>query len=137
MCNNLKKIEATKATVYKVVAMKPKGKRFYSVAMGFVYPKIKGNIPKIKVQHRITKNFSEGILSRLDIYSGYNPDMIGRTAGFLILLNAETTARYLQNNISKEKYIILVKTAILTKELMSGTYDKKSVIAGKHIEWVN
>lgn len=134
MCTNLQPIPDESAIVYKIVARKKKGTRYYSIAMGFKYPKITGRIPEIKVQHRLGY-FTANLLNKAS--STYKTEMCGRTAGFVNRCDAYREARIIRHNhdMSKNYYILIVK-AELTDGLMSGTYDGLSVIAGQHIEFL-
>lgn len=126
MCRNLKAIDQKSAIVYKIVAQRPKGKRYYSIAMGFKYPK-KGLVPRIKVQHCLGY-FIQWLLDQGLMY--YKKDMVGRTAGFVNKRDA-----YLEKPcmhiLSYNTFVIKVK---LTQDLMKGTYAEKKVIAGRHME---
>lgn len=133
MCNNLQPINDKEAIVYKIVAKKKRGTRYYSIAMGFKYPKKAGRIPKIKVQHRIGEYFSRYILNK-EADEGYKDKMVGRTAGYIYKKDAENRVGWLRNVI--KTYHILIITAKLTDGLMSGNYGTKSIIAGRHIEFL-
>lgn len=131
MCNDLKPIADFEAIVYKVVAKRPKGRRLYSIAMGFAYPTIKGNIPKIKVQHGIGNHFDSDIL-RNKGHRAYTEEMVGRTAGFV----KRAEALDLMYDIGPiAGYDVLIKKAKLTIDLMKGEY-AGHVIAGRHIEFL-
>ena len=134
MCKNLQPIDDKEAIVYKIVAKKKRGTRYYSIAMGFMYPKIAGRIPKIKVQHRIGEYFSRYILDK-EAGEGYVGKMVGKTAGFINREDAEKRAGWLRDAI--KTHDILIITAKLTDGLMSGNYGVKSIIAGKHIEFLD
>ena len=134
MCDNLKLIPDESAIVYKVVAKKPKEKRYYSIAMGFKYPEVAGKIPEVKTQ-RCLEFFNTNILDRGS--PAYNPHMVGRTAGFVSRRNAECFAIKVDHFGGKSKiYEIIVIKAKLTDGLMSGVYTSHPVVAGKHIKWL-
>ena len=130
MCNGLRPSKRKSAIIFKVVARKKKGTRYYSIAMGFAYPK-KGRIPKIKVQHRIGYHFDADILSPKSF--GYARRMFGRTAGFI---SKQSAKDFVPRIGSIEGYVVLVVKAKVTDGLMSGRYSDSDIIAGRHIEWL-
>lgn len=134
MCTNLQPIDDKEAIVYKIVAKKTRGTRYYSIAMGFMYPKKAGRIPKIKVQHRIGEYFSRYILDE-EAGEGYVDKMVGKTAGFINREVAEKRAEWVRVMI-KDYDILLIK-AKLSDDLMSGIYGTAAIIAGKHIEFLD
>ncbi len=132
MCNDLRRSKRKSAIVFKIVAKSEKDMRYYSLAMGFKYPKKAGKIPKINVQHRIAHYFSENILNKESI--AYEKQMIGRTAGFVKEEDAKYRVSVMEQNVHKLDIIIL--KAKLTEGLMLGDYGHAPVIAGKHIEFL-
>ncbi len=134
MCQNLHPIADFEAIVFKVVAKKLKGTRYYSIAMGFMYPKKAGRIPKVKVQHRIGTYFDENILRKRS--RAYADRMESRTAGFVNKKDADHTVSGMTHYDSVHGYDVLVVKARLTNELMSGRYGDHPVIAGRHIEFL-
>lgn len=134
MCTDLKPISQTEAIVYKVVAQKKKGKRYYSIAMGFMYPQ-KGKVPKPQVQRGLGY-FVTSLLNKLFFIR----DMVGRTAGFLNRNYAESFMRRMKSQMQRhgelKKYSLLTVKIKLTDGLMSGFYESQSVIAGRHIEFL-
>ena len=130
MCNDLQPIKDEEAIIFKIVARKKKGTRYYSIAMGFAYPK-RGRIPKIKVQHRIGDHFAEDILKPRSF--GHARRMFGRTAGFTCKQRAEKVAQRIGRI---EGYFVRVVKAKVTDGLMSGRYSNSDVIAGCHIEFL-
>ena len=137
MCSNLQPIDDEEVIVYKIVARKKKGTRYYSIAMGFKYPKIAGRIPKIKVQHCLG-HFNKDILQKQS--EGYSDKMIGRTVGFVKKGTAEVEMAHIQNGDMitakvANTYKILVVKAKLTDGLMSGDYGG-AIIAGRYIEFL-
>ncbi len=132
MCQNLQPIASFEAIVFKVVGKKPKGTRYYSIAMGFMYPKKAGNIRKVKVQRRVGTYFDDNIL-----HSGAHEDsMEGRTAGFVNRKDADHMVSEMKHYDFVSGYDVFVVEAKLTDELMSGKYGDAPVIAGRHIEWL-
>lgn len=135
MCRNLRPTTQESAVVYKIVAKKPKGTRYYSIAMGFKYPQ-KGRVPKIRVQHCLAW-FSEDILESGSC--GYTRDMTGRTAGFLHREDAENQIRRMNKwmNVSFYPFEMLIARVKLTNGLRIGEYGGGTpIIAGKHIEFL-
>ena len=133
MCTKLKRLEQKSAIVYKIVARKLRGTRYYSVAMGFRYPKKAGKIPRIEVQNRLGSYFNSDILHIGSC--GYKVKMVGKTAGFLRQEDAESLAKGIRHDIYSGYRVIVVKSK-LTDGLMSGEYGPGPVIAGKHIEFL-
>ncbi len=132
MCRHLKASRKKSAIIFKIVAKKSNDTRYYSIAMGFMYPKKAGRIPKVKVQHRIGTHFGDRIL-----YSRAHEDnMKGRTAGFVNRNDAECMVSEIKCCESIHGHDVLVVKAQLTNGLMSGQYGDDLVIAGRHIEWL-
>lgn len=133
MCDSLESIPDKEMTVYKLVAVNKRSGNYFSLAMGFRYTD--KPIPKIKIQ-RLICFFKEKILST----GSYNSNMKGRTAGFIHKEHAD----HLIDDISKSffgmekpnKFIIAVKEAVLSIDLMSGSYDNFPVIAGRKIRFL-
>lgn len=147
MCSNLKPIPDESAIVYKVVArkltfrtapvhvhlMQREVGRYYSIAMGFKYPKLAGKVPKVRVQHRLAFFISTILNKKCPAYSH---QMAGRTAGFIYRADAECLANKIRRHYPTNVYKMIVVKAKLTDELMSGTYNGSPVVAGKHIKWL-
>lgn len=132
MCRDLKPIKKKQAIVYKVVARKLKGKRYYSIAMGCIYPQ-KGKVPIVKIQHKLGY-FLNDLLTNRSIFTSH---MTGRTAGFTLLEDAKILANNIRNSANwASNHKILIVKAKLTEALMFGTYDVSPVIAGRHIEFL-
>lgn len=132
MCQNLKPIPQKEALVYKVVARKLKGKRYYSIAMGCIYPQ-KGKVPIVKTQHKLGY-FLNDLLNNCGTFT---PHMTGRTAGFTLLEDAKMLlGRIRCSQYDIPNYEILVIKVKLTEALMSGTFEYSPVIAGRHIEFL-
>lgn len=131
MCKNLRPFPKTSAVVYKIIARRPKGTRYYSVAMGFKYPK-KGKIPKIKIQNSLGY-YASDILNPRSF--GHERKMIGRTAGFKTLAAAKLNMNIIDPSKFKNHRICVVKVK-LTDDLMIGDYGTSVVIAGRHIEFL-
>ncbi len=134
MCRHLKASRKKSAIIFKIVAKKSNDTRYYSIAMGFMYPKKAGRIPKVKVQHRIGTYFDENILRKRS--RAYADRMESRTAGFVNKKDADHTVSGMTHYDSVHGYDVLVVKARLTNELMSGRYGDHPVIAGRHIEFL-
>lgn len=132
MCKNLRPSKRKVAIIFKIVAKKPDDPKYYSIAMGFPYSKRAGKIPVVKVQHRIGYYFDDDILCE-DSY-GYETKMIGRTAGFVKMCDAEYRANHIAHET--DDYEVIVVRAKLTDSLMLGNYADAPIIAGRHIEWL-
>lgn len=128
MCSNLRPINDEEAIVYKIVAKKKRGTRYYSLAMGFKYPKVAGSVPEVKHQ------CSLGYFHNRILLTHYRGGMIKRTAGFINRRDAELLAIHIRSEI--KAYVIKVVKAKLTNRLMSGHYEGDPIIAGKHIEFL-
>ena len=134
MCENLKPIPNESAIVYKIVAKKLKGRCYYSIAMGFKYPKLAGKIPKVRIQHCLGFFISTILVKKL---RAYRHQMVGRTAGFVDRKAANQYAAKIRGfGYKLNIHETIVVKAKLTDGLMSGTYSGDCVIAGKYIEWL-
>ena len=137
MCDLSKVSTEKKIKGFKIVARKPKGRRYYSVAMGFKYP-LDGHIPIVRRQHRISIRFVSDILSKN--YKLHKENMLGRTS---IFLNLED-ARKEYNFHRREKmggYILTIVYAEISIDVMEGYYTTADliflkVIAGRHIRFI-
>ncbi len=114
---------------YKVVAKK--GNKYYSLAMGFCYNDHK-NIPEIKVQKRLSTQFSDDILKHNSY--GFEPNMIGRTAIFQYLYDARKVYREACCYV-RDGYEVVIVLAVVSVDLMSGSYGIDRVIGGKKIKF--
>lgn len=128
MCNDLRRSKRKTAIIFKIVAKKPKGTRYYSIAMGFKYPKV-GTIPEVTTQCCL--GYFHGRLLTVQ----YKSAMVGRTAGFIRKFHAEGLASSIRRSL--KHYTILVVKAKLTKGLMLGDYERDPIIAGRHIEFLD
>ena len=134
MCNLTKKIKSKSMKGYKIVAEKD-GKN-YSLAMGFCYEKLE-RIPKVNVQKRITRFFAPQILE--SPLTGYVEDMVGRTAIFTRKKDAveffDSFTKYLKSyNYFDFPFKFALKRAVVSEDLMSGSYGISRVVAGRKIE---
>ena len=136
-----KKIEG-----YKIVAKKPRGKRYFSIAMGFKYPS-DGHVPVARKQHRICSNFLSDILSKNS--AGYQELIVGRTTVYLDLADVLNEHHHLiqrqeKDNIwghdIREGYELVVVRAEVTIDIMKGFYTACgrdcAVAAGRHIRFI-
>ena len=135
MCDLLTKSAEEKIEGYKIVAKKLKGKRYFSIAMGFQYP-LDGHIPIVKKQRRISKDFTD-ILSKT---SGvYKDNMIGRTAVFLNFSEVHREFYSLRDSI-KEGYKLAIIRSEVSVDVMEGLYRSNSevcqIAAGRRIHFI-
>lgn len=140
MCQLNQKYDKEEFIGWKVVAVK--NKEYYSIAMGFQYPK-SGNVPFVTKQKRLNSHFVNYILERPDsdeIFSPtpYRPDMDGRTAAFVhvedaVSLRVDICAWGLPTDEKNEFHYAVVKVK-LTQDLLQGFYNDRQVVAGRHIE---
>jgi len=134
MCILTEYSDEDQVVVYKVVAKKDDG--YYSIAMGIKY-KIGEYLPMSTeiTQNPIGNHFSSDILS-LQNYGSFEYEMSGRTSGFKSLGDTYHLLQRIQisNNWSEPCNIrFIVVKIILSKDLMTGTYGKYEVIAGRMI----
>jgi len=134
MCN-LTTSTKRKLKGYKVVAKKWRGKRYYSIAMGFKYP-LDGHVPVVRKQRRICSDFMSDIT--LENSGPYREEMIGRTA---IFLNYEDAYRIAQRTDAKSGYRLIVVQSEVSEDVMTGTYlthviANCKVAAGRHIRFI-
>ena len=137
MCNLLRASTKKKIQGYKVVARKLKGKRYYSIAMGFKYP-LDGHIPIVRKQSRISSDFADNILTKESV--GYKDNMVGRTAVFLeitVLLSGDGNERIRRwKSTLKKGYELVIVLVEISEDLMIGMYGKWGVVAGRHIRFI-
>lgn len=135
MCELVKKnLKYKEFTGYKIVAKHIKNGKYYSIAMGFRYPK-NGPVPIPKKQKRIVISFNEHILDK-SAHDGFRKNMVGRTAVYVtsgIAKNALHHYKIEQNNTTIFKYIIVKAT--IYNDLMEGKYGSHIVVAGKSIKF--
>ena len=131
MCDLLRFSTKEKIEGYKIVAKKLKGKKYFSVAMGFQYPS-DGHIPITQLQHRITTAYKNDILSE-----GYRGSMAGRTAIFIHLESATKECLFLRSrgHIKKRYKLVIVRSEV-SRGVMVGFYGSESVVAGRHIHFI-
>jgi len=118
---------------YKVVARKSKGKRYYSVAMGFKYP-LDGHIPAVRRQQRISSGYKDEILEKYS--AAYRKDMIGRTAIFLSLADVREEYKYLSWRNLERGYKMIAIRVVVSQDIMEGVYGGRRVVAGRHIHFM-
>ena len=133
MCNLTDKIKDKTFTVYKV-AREVDG-RYYSPATGIEYtvgpvpvPKKQGSLSVQSGQRGLF--FFKNVLDPAEAY--FNPNMIGRTAGFIHPWDAQKEITHLKSYVFNVKFVIL--KMILSEDLMRGHYGGDPVVAGKHID---
>ncbi len=133
MCDlNLDSIHE-KTEGYKIVARKPNGKRYFSLAMGFKYP-LDGHIPIVRKQRRISSGFKSDIISELS--AAYRKNMIGRTAVFISLTDARYDYIYIKERQIEREYKVVIIRVEITGDIMSGVYAGSQVVAGRHIRFI-
>ena len=141
MCKLVEQLRRKYFIGYKVVARFPKGKRYYSVAMGFRYPK-DGKIPVITKQRRLSCYFDNNILDRSDFNPNFSEGMIGRTAVFDNASGAFSLLCNLTSYLTKytkcsTKMVFVIVKAKISGSLMRGTYGSQIyVVAGRKIEFL-
>ena len=123
---------------YKIVARKSKGKRYYSIAMGFKYP-LDGHIPVIRKQSKICYIFMDDIISEMS--SAHEKDMTGRTIVYLRYSAALARYRVLMQRGSRSGYILVIVRAEVSEDVMEGFYGgyrvlRHEVAAGRHIRFI-
>lgn len=135
MCDLSTTISEEKMIGYKVVAKRPNGKRYFSIAMGFKYP-LDGHVPVVRKQHLICVDFVDDIISKMSVT--YRKNMVGRTSIFLSL--ADVRRRILSwRRYVKEGYKLVIVTAEVSVDVMVGLYGpcSYSVAAGRHIRFID
>ncbi len=134
MCNLLTNSVEEKIQGYKVVARKPRGKRYYSIAMGFKYP-LDGHIPVVRRQRKICADFAEDITSKRAF--GYRKSMIGRTSVFLSLDELSKSIQFRRwKSDFKNKYKLIIVRVVVSGDTMEGFYGKCKVAAGRYIHFM-
>jgi len=134
MCDLLRKSSIEKIKGYKIVARKLKGKRYFSISMGFKYP-LDGHIPIARKQRKICTDFSNQILSKGS--SSYRKNMIGRTSAFLNLYDLSKS-----NHIKrwrkdfKNEYILVIVQVEISGDIMEGYYGSCKAVGGRHIRFI-
>ena len=136
MCDLSKVSTEKKIKGFKIVARKPNGKRYYSIAIGFKYP-LDGHIPVARDQHKICTRFRDGILSKNSELRRKN--MLGRTTIFLDLEDARKDYNF-HINKETEGYILTIVYAEISIDIMEGYYNARDfypkVAAGRHIHFI-
>jgi len=137
MCDLTAPVEI-KIEGYKIVAKKLKGKRYFSITIGFKYP-LDGHIPIARKQHRICSNFVRDILSKTS--RAYRENMTGRTAVFLSLVAASRGHHSLVlGGYVKKGYKLVIVRSEVSVDVMEGTYftgfGNCKVAAGRHINFI-
>ena len=120
---------------YKVVAKKPKGKRYYSIAMGFRYP-LDGHIPIVRRQRKICGDFAEDITSKNAF--GYRDNMVGRTSVFLRLnelSKSDQLKRWKERGI-RSGYKLIIVRVVVSGDTMEGYYGDCKIAAGRYIHFM-
>ena len=129
MCDLNRKSKKQKQGGWKIVAVDEKGD-YYSPAMGCKYPK-KGKVPVVKVQNKIDLDFNSDILESPETHKS---EMVGRTAIFLRKKDAVSRVPY--SDCFLHGYRPAVKKAIISDDIMLGSYGRHRIAAGRHIEFL-
>ena len=126
---------------YKVVAIDKKTGKHWSIAMGFCYDDHE-TIPKVVVQNEISGYFHSGILNSND--SCYEPNMIGRTAIFEYLSDADIQSKEIKRHFDPDcsdpkvqYYRIAIMSCHIEEDIMSGQYGELRVIAGRKLTFIS
>jgi len=117
---------------YKIVARKPKGKIYFSMAMGFKYPS-DGHIPIVKKQRSIYLEMAKDLIS--EDSGAYKTEMIGRTSVFIYFRDAQVQCYHWQNYVEKGYQLVVVQSEV-SKDIMTGYYGVYKVAAGRHIHFI-
>jgi len=138
MCNLLRVATKEKIKGYKIVAKKLKGKRYFSIAIGFKYP-LDGHIPIARKQQRISLRFVKDIISKDSAL--HKEDMVGRTTIYLDASDAYQEIQHLRSRGIKAGYRLVIVWAEVSIDLMEGTYGSsdsvdRDVVAGRHIRFI-
>ena len=134
MCTLIHKYRDLKTfTGYKVVMIDKNGD-FFSAAMGFKYP-LRGKVPIPIKQKKLSNVFNNSILSSSSY--GFNHEMINRTTVFKLKIDADNLCSDICALRINNKYRAIVVKMTISKDLMSGLYDRVKVIAGKYICSIN
>ena len=136
MCE-LKRISRCKVfTGYKLVAKRDSDQRYYSLAMGFPYPKLNKEevVPVIERQKRLGGGFSNYILLNC---SSREESMRGRTCAFRTIKSLFRQLLCLANNLDApivEGYEYCLVKVELSGDLMTGEYGCENVVGGRKIK---
>jgi hypothetical protein len=131
MCDLTRPLERESFTGWKIVAVERSTGKYYSVAMGFCYDDHE-KVPIIKEQKQLSSYFISDILT----CCAERKEMRGRTAVFARKVDALATARKMKEDFVAEGYRIEVKKAKVFGGLMGGSYGGESVVAGRHIKFL-
>jgi len=138
MCELLTTSTEKKIEGFKIVARKPKGKRYFSIAMGFKYP-LDGHIPIVRNQHRISLIFMDHITSKHS--PAHRHHMLGRTSVYLNICDAWRRYHVLIQSSVRRGYKLVVVRAEVSGNIMEGYYTGRNVMdrkvaAGRNIRFI-
>ncbi|GAG19966.1 unnamed protein product [marine sediment metagenome] len=120
-------------TIHKLVAVHRKTEERYSLAMGFCYDDYE-EIPVITEQKRLLDSYNISILDSET--HGFKKLMVERTAGYVHKNDAiDELATYKFDGLNSAFRLALFK-AVVSIELMEGSYGVKQIIAGRKIEFL-
>ena len=137
MCDLKTVFSGEKIEGYKVVAKKLKGKKYFSIAMGFKYP-LDEHVPVVRKQRKICATFIN-IISKSSV--AYSKGMIGRTAIFLSFNDAHKVHQHFMRKGVERGYKLVIVTAEVSEDIMVGSYFIANVMhcrvaAGRHIHFI-
>ena len=132
MCNLDSSVKGQKVG-WKVVAIKPRSKNYFSPATGCIYRSGK-EVTKVKKQKRLTDYFRNDILysTRMN-----NPLMCGRTSIFKFKEDANNLLIDINESRSVPGVNFKVVKAIVSKKVMEGTYNGPKIYAGRIITFLD
>ena len=102
--------------------------RYYSPATGIEYTV--GSVPVPRERGQESLGLYVNVLDPAE--ACFNPNMIGRTAGFIHPWDAQKEITHLKSYVFNVKFMIL--KMILSEDLMRGNYGDAPVVAGEHID---
>jgi len=138
MCRLLWTSAEEKIEGYKIVAKKLKGKRYFSIAMGFKYP-LDEHVPVVRRQRKICTTFIANIIS--DTSVAYSEGMVGRTAVFINLNEAHKAHQHFIQKGMKRGYKLVIVRSEVSIDIMEGFYYTEEIMdckiaAGRHIHFI-
>jgi len=144
MCDLIRGTRKKKVIGWKIVAVHKKTKEYYSIAMGCKYPK-KGKVPIVRVMKPTCSGFASITGRNIREYwekyhnrskfGGFRINMVGRTAIFKRKTDAKSQLEHISPNNSN--YIIKIKKAEVSENLLEGVYNHRPVCAGEHIKFLD
>lgn len=132
MCNLIKKSEKEEFIGYKVVAKK--GKKYYSIALGFEYKQPKHVFNGIRTKQKAIITCWAKILNPMSDF--FSDAMVGRTAAIASFKKTMAWKNTLRFDLLKRGYDLVIVKVKLTGDLMEGNYEFPNfeVVAGRTME---